>query len=47
MNEQLGDKSKKYEKNMRKQFFLQNKYKQIKEIEMRKIKKRLNHLQQQ
>lgn len=29
---------------MRKQFFIKNKYKQIMEVEMRKVKKKLNEL---
>lgn len=33
-----------YEKKMRKEFFLKNKYKQIMEIEMRKIQKKLHTL---
>ena len=39
--EGLADRQKQSEKKMRKEYYLQNTYKQIKEIEMRKIVKKI------
>ena len=41
INDKLGGRRKKYEKDKRKEFFLEQKYKDIKRIEMRKVYKHL------
>ena len=47
IKDQLEGNKKDYEKKMRKEFFLKTKYKQIMEIEMRKIQKKLHALREE